>query len=256
MGTRRLEEFLDHQYGHLAPRTYNKNLSILGDFFKHKALTGEIQGDPTLAIERARKRDVHRTTFNPDQIRSIIASQDEIRDRLAVRLLLDFGLRKGALTAVQFKHFDHFQRRLTIFTKGEKVRHPADPVAAVLERPRAADPRRRSEAQRLPDVALQDDPRAGVRRFPDKPMSDHGMHSWWYRCLTRAGVVAEGTESGERMHKARHTAGQRVLDATGNLKAVQKLLGHASIQTTGDVYADWDLDQLAQTMADVLNEED
>jgi site-specific recombinase XerC len=54
------------------------------------------------------------------------------------------------------------------------------------------------------------------------------------------------------MHKARHTAGQRVLDSTGNLKAVQKLLGHASIQTTGAVYADWDVDQLAVTMAEVL----
>ncbi len=50
------------------------------------------------------------------------------------------------------------------------------------------------------------------------------------------------------MHKARHTAGQRVLDATGNLKAVQKLLGHASIPTTGDIYADWDIDQLADTL--------
>ena len=57
------------------------------------------------------------------------------------------------------------------------------------------------------------------------------------------------------MHNARHTAGQRVLDATGNLKAVQKLLGHSSIQTTGDIYADWDVNQLAQTMAQVLSEE-
>jgi integrase len=96
----------------------------------------------------------------------------------------------------------------------------------------------------------------GVRRFPDKPMSDHGLHRWWYGCLERAGIVTQGTLSGERMHKARHTAGQRVLDATGNLKAVQKLLGHASIQTTGDVYADWDIDQLAVTLADVLTEED
>ena len=31
---------------------------------------------------------------------------------------------------------------------------------------------------------------------------------------------------------------------------------HSSIQTTGDVYADWDIDQLAQTMADVLMEDD
>jgi site-specific recombinase XerC len=51
------------------------------------------------------------------------------------------------------------------------------------------------------------------------------------------------------MHKARHTAGQRVLDHThGNLKAVQKLLGHSSISTTGDIYTDWDIDQLAETL--------
>ena len=60
----------------------------------------------------------------------------------------------------------------------------------------------------------------------------------------------------ERMHKARHSARQRVLDRTGNLKVVQKLLGHASIQTTGDVYADRDIDQLAQTMAEVLEDDD
>jgi site-specific recombinase XerC len=40
------------------------------------------------------------------------------------------------------------------------------------------------------------------------------------------------------MHSARHTAGQTVLDRTGNLKAVQKLLGHASM-TTADIYTDW-----------------
>jgi hypothetical protein len=34
---------------------------------------------------------------------------------------------------------------------------------------------------------------------------------WWSGCLARAGVIAEGTTRGERMHKARHTAGQRVL---------------------------------------------
>jgi site-specific recombinase XerC len=42
---------------------------------------------------------------------------------------------------------------------------------------------------------------------------------------------------------------------TGNLKAAQKLLGHTSIQTTGDIYADWDIDQLAETMRGVLEGE-
>ena len=88
-------------------------------------------------------------------------------------------------------------------------------------------------------------------------MGVHGLHHWWYACLATAGVVAQGQSSGERMHKARHTAGQRVLDATrGNLKAVQTLLGHSSISTTGDIYTDWDIDQLAETLRSVLETED
>jgi hypothetical protein len=57
---------------------------------------------------------------------------------------------------------------------------------------------------------------ARVIRDPTKAMGVHGLHDWWYRRLQVAGVVAEGVTNGERMHKARHTAGQRVLDATGN----------------------------------------
>jgi site-specific recombinase XerC len=87
-------------------------------------------------------------------------------------------------------------------------------------------------------------------------MSANGTHLWWYRRLANAGIVPAGASHGEHLHKARHTAGQRVLDRTGNLKAVQELLGHCSIQTTGDVYADRDIDQLAATMAEVLEDED
>jgi integrase/recombinase XerC len=256
VGTERIEEFMDHQWGARAPRTYNKNLSIVKDFFKFQILRGRLQGDPTLAIERARKRDVYRTTFNGDQRRAIIASQEDRRDRIALRLLLDYALRKGALRKVQIKHFDHQRKRLTIFTKGEKVREVPIP-----------HPEFWNELERhILDVGAQPGhyllprqkriPRAGLRRFPTEPMGVHGLHNWWYRCLTNAGIVPEGTTSGERMHKARHTAGQRVLDSTGNLKAVQKLLGHSSITTTADIYTDWDIDQLTSTMADVLAEED
>lgn len=97
--------------------------------------------------------------------------------------------------------------------------------------------------------------RRAVKLLPDQPMGAHGVHRWWYRCLERAGIVAKGASSGERMHKARHAAGHRVLDATGNLKAVQKLLGHSSIQTTGDIYADWDDEQLARTLGEVLEDD-
>jgi site-specific recombinase XerC len=255
VGTERVEEFLEHQWGKGAPRTYNKNLSIVKDFFKFQVIRGRLHGDPTMAIERARSRQVHRTTFTTDQRRSIIASQEDVRDRLALRLLLDYGLRKGSLKSVQFKHFDHVRKRLTIFAKGGKVRELPVPDPAfwhdlgrlIIEI--GAEPHH----YLVPTSKGNQSKRTLI---PEKGMGDHGMHSWWYRCLANAGVVAEGTTSGERMHKARHTAGQRVLDATGNLKAVQSLLGHSSIQTTGDIYTDWDVDQLATTMAHVLAQEE
>jgi integrase/recombinase XerD len=250
-GTQRLEEFLDHQWGDSAPRTYNKGLSIVRDFFRWQIPRGKLHGDPTLLIERAKSRQVYRTTFSTDQRRAILAAAVELRDRIALRLLLDYALRKGALRAVQIKHFDHQRRRLTVFTKGQKVRELPLPHAAFwtdLERYIL-------ESEARPDhyLMVQRTGRYG-KADPTKPIGPHGLHSWWYRRLAAAGIVPEGTTKGERMHKARHTAGQRVLDA-GNLKAVQKLLGHTSIQTTGDIYADWDVDQLAATMAEVLDDD-
>ena len=59
---------MDVQWGPDAaqPRTYNSNLSVLKDFFRHQGMRGELRGDPTLAIERAKARDPHRTTFTTD----------------------------------------------------------------------------------------------------------------------------------------------------------------------------------------------
>ena len=116
--------------GRRAGRTYNKNLSIMRDFFEWQVRRGSLHGDPTTVIERAKQRGVYRTTFTTDQSRAIVAEQEDLRDRIALRLLLDYGLRKGALQGVQFKHFDHLRKRLTVFTKGERVRelplpHPA-----------------------------------------------------------------------------------------------------------------------------------
>ena len=105
-----------------------------------------------------------------------------------------------------------------------------------------------NETPSLRSIAETTKRREFVTEHRDQPMGVHGPHKWWYRCLHRAGIVAEGVTHGRKMHMARHTAGQSVLDRTGNLKAVQKLLGHSSITTTGDIYTDWDIDQLEETM--------
>jgi integrase len=265
-GSRRIEEFLDGRWGDGAPGTYNVCLAHVADFFKYWRKMGRLQGDPCLLIERARKRDVLRTVFTNDQHRGIIAGTADRRDRLALRLLLDFALRKGALRAIQFKHFDHERRQLTIFTKGEKVRNiplPDKHLWMDLERHILDVQAQPSDflmclVKPMPVGSPDDDGkrRTELRRFPKRAMSNTAMHRWWYRQLEHAGIVASGETHGERMHKARHTAGQRVLDRTGDLKLVQKLLGHASIQTTGDIYVDYDMAQFAARLAEALNEDE
>lgn len=273
VGTQQLEEFLDHQWGEREPRTYNKNLSIIKDFFKYLVLKGKLHGDPALPLVTHKKRDVHRETFS-DKSRLLIITQGPspdhlLRDSIALHLLLDYGIRKGALQHIQFRHFDHSRQRLVIFTKGEKVRELPIVDKALWDNLSIHQLQHDYQGahylmcrQRVQMSFRGYDPvtgKAKVERiqheYPDKPMGAHGLHDWWYGCLERAGVTDKGQTSGAKMHMARHTAGQRVLDKTGNLKAVQKLLGHASIATTADVYTDWDIDQLAETMREVTGAE-
>jgi len=68
------------------------------------------------------------------------------------------------------------------------------------------------------------------------PLSGPALHRWWYRCLTHAGVVDEGTTRGKKMHGARYTSGTEFYLATGDIYATQQLLGHADVSTTANIY--------------------
>lgn len=76
------------------------------------------------------------------------------------------------------------------------------------------------------------------------PGKAHGWAeaSWLERGLTTAGIPRL------TMHDLRHTAASLAVQAGANVKAVQRMLGHASAAETLDVYADLfdeDLDDVA-----------
>jgi hypothetical protein len=209
VGTERLEEFLHHQWGERDGRTFNKALSVLHDFFKHHQLRGNIQGDPTLAIERAKKRDPVRERIPPEHRGKLLASNDDLRDRVALRLLLDYGIRKGMLQGVQFKHFDHQRRRLTLVKmKGGKVRELPIPdknfwldlERLILEREAQPDHYLLNRRKTIPHGKPDEHGKRQVKlhQFPDKAMGDHGAHDWWYGFLECAGLVSPGTTRARR----------------------------------------------------------
>ena len=73
-------------------------------------------------------------------------------------------------------------------------------------------------------------------------LSSTAMHRWWKHTLDEAGV------DDYTMHQARHTAITELVRDTGNLKLAQLLAGHASIQTTADIYAHLDVADLAEAL--------
>ena len=113
-----------------------------------------------------------------------------------MRLLLDYGLRKGALKAIQFKHFDHHRKRLTVFTKGEQVRELPLPHPAFwfdLERhiqDMEAQPQHYLMQRQLTHpVRFDENGKAleyRVHRCPSKPMGAHGLHKLVVLAASRA----------------------------------------------------------------------
>jgi integrase len=65
------------------------------------------------------------------------------------------------------------------------------------------------------------------------PLTAQGLQRIWKRSVKLAGLPKELS-----IHSARHTIAVQLLKKTGNLRLVQKQLGHASPATTANMYAD------------------
>lgn len=64
-------------------------------------------------------------------------------------------------------------------------------------------------------------------------LTSRGLQQIWKAAVKRAGLPAELS-----IHSARHTLAVHLLKKTGNLRQVQKQLGHASPAVTANMYAD------------------
>lgn len=74
-------------------------------------------------------------------------------------------------------------------------------------------------------------------------IGDGSFDRWWKRCLKDAGVRYRNP------HVARHTFATRWLRRGGRLETLSIVMGHASIQTTADLYAHLDTRDIAADVA-------
>jgi len=203
-GTTRLRDFNDERWGEAAPRTRKKVRAVLMSFFKWTQAEFKLHGNPVVPIRSPRLRDVECELFSAGDVVRIVNVQPELHDRVALKLLFLMGLRKGELAVIRYRDFDLARRRLRVHGKGGKIRHPPIPTEELREE-LAELSRRRDPLEHLLYPQKRGPKGAVIWEDRRKPLSGPALHRWWYRCLTRAGVVDEGTTSGKKMHGARYS---------------------------------------------------
>lgn len=161
-----------------------------------------------------------------DEAKLLAALGDDLRAMVEFAILS--GQRRGALTGLRWDRIDFAGARAEVHTKGDQWHSfPLTDrmVEILLMQPRVDGcPFVFTYKCTRPSPARKD--RAGRHKGIRYPYSEEGWYREWKRALNAAGI------EDFRFHDLRHTSATRVMRATGNLKVVQRMLGHTDISTT------------------------
>jgi len=153
---------------------------------------------------------------------------EAVRDRALLELLYSSGLRVSELIHVRWRDLDLNEGLTRVTGKGSKTRIVpvgAKAVAALT-------------ALREQDHPGADDPLVCGRL--GKPLTPNGV-----RARLKRRARDQGVWKRVYPHLLRHSCASHVLESSGDLRAVQELLGHADISTT-QIYTHLDFQHLAR----------
>lgn len=225
-----------HREG-LGGRSLQRLLSTLRGFYGFLIREGLARDNPALDIRAPKSGRRLPKALDADQVRHLLDNPDGDgplirRDQAMLELLYACGLRLAELIGLDLDDLDLREGRVTVTGKGNKTRRlpvgaPArTALAAWLEaRPAfSADP-----AQQALFLS-----RRGRRISPSSVQQ-----------RLRRGALARGLEDHLHPHKLRHSFATHLLESSGDLRAVQELLGHANLSTT-QIYTHLDFQHLAR----------
>ena len=216
--------------------TVRRHLSSLRGLFRHLVDHGALRFNPAAEV-RAPKQPLAlpKTLGREDAARLVEApsgdAPDAARDRAILELFYSSGLRLAELHALDADALEGDLSEVRVTGKGRKTR--IVPVGRKAREALRAWLRRRAEWADAAEPALFVSNRG--TRLSRGSIQQRLRH--WAR---RAGL-------GVRVypHRLRHSFATHMLEESGDLRAVQELLGHASISTT-QVYTHLDFAHLAR----------
>jgi integrase/recombinase XerC len=220
----------------LQGRSIARCLSALRVFFKFLQREAQVLRNPVQDIAAPKSAKKLPSILDPDQIAQLVTLRDTsplgMRDRAMLELVYSAGLRVSELTALDIQSIEWSQGTVRVRGKGGKEREAMIGQKAIqaLEEWMSV---RRELCKTADNQAL----------FLNRQGERLSARSVQLRFDRRA--KEQGLDRRVHPHMLRHSFATHLLESSGDLRAVQELLGHSSLATT-QVYTHLDFQHLAK----------
>jgi len=219
-----IRAFISSLYGaHLSAATLERKLSTLRAFFGHLTQLSIISGNVAREVSLPSKPKKTPDFLTYDEIVSLMGEEPKenenvaIRDRAILELLYATGVRASEAASLSVGDLDFDRRLIRVKGKGKKERLTpfGDRAATALRRLLDLRP-----AQPPIDAPLFLNQREGR-------LTVRSIHAIVKQSARRAGLGRPVAP-----HRLRHSFATHLLDEGADLRAIQEMLGHASLSTT------------------------
>jgi integrase/recombinase XerC len=225
-----------HRRG-LAGGSIQRSLSACRSYFNYLSREQGRQRNPAAAVQAPRKPRKLPKTLDADQVSKYLkfetGSDIGLRDQAIAELFYSSGLRLAELVSLDIDDIDHSSRLLSVTGKGNKTR--TVPVGSV--------------ALKAIDQWLGVRPALSADKDSANALFTSNRGNRISVRNIQARLKLQGRKSGMHQdvhpHMLRHSFASHMLESSGDLRAVQELLGHANISTT-QIYTHLDFQHLAK----------
>ncbi|MEO8385488.1 MAG: tyrosine recombinase XerC [Betaproteobacteria bacterium] len=219
----------------LAPRSLARVLSAWRGFFGYAVRAGLSDANPVEGVRPPKAPKRLPATLSPDEavrmVSFVDASPAGLRDRAIFELLYSSGLRVSEVTNLNIPAIDFSTQEVRVTGKGDKTRIVPVGAAAIDALMRWLKLRVTMNGHESPALFLG----SQGRRLSPRVVQSR-MKIW---------AAKQGLTVDPHPHMLRHSFASHVLQSSGDLRAVQEMLGHASIAST-QVYTHLDFQHLAK----------
>ncbi len=223
-----------HRQG-LSATSLQRRLSCLRRFYQYRLKQGLGHQDPTTGVRAPKTQRRLPASLDVDQMTQLVQlpcqEPADYRDRAILELLYATGLRLSELTALNVSDLRQQQGILKVSGKGRKQRQ--------VMIGRQADQAIQSWLERRDRMAADEETAAFVGQ------RGHRLSQRSIQRMVQQRAIQQGMPRHVHPHMLRHAFASHLLASSGDLRAVQDLLGHADINTT-QIYTHLDYQHLAQ----------